>query len=424
MTSLMETSTGLVQTTLPASHGPVALAARTSVLAFITVFAFVSNLILLVTIAQSTKLRSVQLNQHIISLALVNMLTCILGMPMVIGYSVTEKWDYGDFMCSLLAHFILSVSIMMSLGIMMMNIDRIIAVTNPNKYTEVMVNWKTRFLLGLVWMIGVFMPIPISLGQIPASPYLDRYLCSVAAGAPLDYLLTLYLVCFCGPSIISILSYLYIARVALNEKDAQQEGGAAITGPLWPEMRGAGFVFSIFILWVLFEMPYVTLSSIQQYRTSLESNEIVLYPYPLFTALMWLKLGNTIFLPLAVFRWRKEIWIKFKDLMFCRKTSKNVVAASGEKNNNNRRKPTKSSSTNAKFEAQFKVPTLFASKGGLRVHGSPETDIEMSEVFYADMNMTGKSGDLDGLNREALGEEETSVLAGKGEHSSDITLIF
>ena len=51
-----------------------------------------------------------------------------------------------------------------------------------------------------------------------------------------------------------------------------------------------------------------------------------------------------------------------------------------------------------KFEASFPIPTIKATKDGLHVHGNAEEDeSESTEVFFAEMDLTNKTGSLRGF---------------------------
>lgn len=358
---------------------------RTTTLAVITVVAFVSNLILLVTIGQSASLRKIHFNKHVVNIAIINLMTCILGMPMVIGYSVTSNWDYGDIMCKVLAHFIISISIAMCLSILMINLDRVIAISDPAKYETSMNAGKTAMMIMISWLVAILFPLPLSLSVVPTAPYPHRYICSIDTLSNIDYLISLYAVCFAVPSLANILFFVYIAREALSEKELESRDGRRRPSAvkLWPEVQSAGVVFILFLLWIVTELPYITLSSIQQYIYSEQVQKQFPYSSHLDTTFMWLKFCDAIILPFVIFKWRKDIWLKFKDLMFCRK-SNSVVDASprgdkgsnkGSNTNSASRRRNKSNSNNVskadtpKFEASFPIPTIKATKDGLHVQG-------------------------------------------------------
>ena len=51
---------------------------------------FVGNCVLLATIAQSTRLKGSALNIFVISVAVVNLIDCIVNMPLVLGTTISE----------------------------------------------------------------------------------------------------------------------------------------------------------------------------------------------------------------------------------------------------------------------------------------------------------------------------------------------
>lgn len=378
---------------------------RTTTLAIITAISFVGNLLLVVTICQSASLRRIHFNKHIINLAIINLFTCILAMPMALGYSITNNWDYGDIVCRVYAHFLFSMSIATCLSILVMNLDRLIAVHNPGLYPQKINSQRTSLFITAVWLLALLFPLPLSLDVVSATPFPNRYICSIAAGSSINYLVSLYIVCFAAPPIINLVLFAYIAREALRERESGLTG-ASSTGPsesiLWPEVQTAGVVFIIFLLWLFTELPYFTLTSIEQYIHSDAVNGQISYSADLDTAFMWLKFSNCCILPFIIFKWRKDIWYKFKDIIFCRK-SNSIVDGVGTPSTREKEKHTKNKNkavhpTNPdtpKFEASFPIPTISATKDGLHVHGRPDTD---EEIFYTDMNITSRSHDFDRLD--------------------------
>lgn len=403
-TMAFATSTLSQTTTLPLQPGFVE---RTTTLAVITVVGFIGNLMILVTICQSASLRAVHFNKHLVNIATINLLTCILGIPIVIGYTVTSDWDYGEVMCRVLAHFILSISIALCFSIFVLNIDRVIAIADPERYAHRMNSYKTVLMIVIVWIAAILFPLPLSLGVVPTTAFGSRYICSIGPGSDINYLIALYSVCFALPSIVNVLCFIYIAREALSEKEAESTGvsrRSSSTVRLWPEVQSAGVVFILFLLWVLSELPYITLSSIEQYIHSSQVNGSFNYSPDLDTVFMWLKFCSCCLLPFAVFRFRKDIWLKFKDLMFCRKSNSILDSSPRTKGKN---KGTKSRLKQSqpvanvdtpKFEASFPIPTLKASKDGLHVQGNAEDEEnEGAELFYANMDLTAKSKEFDSI---------------------------
>lgn len=389
----------MMSTTVYVTTEKAGLVERTSTLSIITVVAFISNLLLLVTIGQSASLRTKPFNQHIVNISIINMLTSILALPMAIGYTATDEWDYGSFMCKVLAHFVMTTAVAMCLGILAMNVDRVIAISKPARYGARVNSGKTALLIILTWLTAILFPLPLSLGVVLTEPYQNRYICSIAGGSSLNYLLSLYSICFALPAVVNILIFVYIGKETLSEKEAESTGSRArSTSELWPEVQSAGVVLILFVLWAVCELPYITLTSIEQYIHSDQVAGHFSYSATLDTAFTWLKFCNCCLLPFVSFKWRKDIWFKFKDLMFCRK-SNSILDASPRQEKNNGRSRFKQSQQSLtadtpKFEASFPIPTIKATKDGLHVHGNADDD---DEIFYADLDMTGRVSQFDGI---------------------------
>ena len=192
-------------TTATSSHSE--LVWRSSTLAIITLIAFVANTLLVATIMSSRSLRRVQLNKHIVSLSLNSLLNCIVVMPVTMGFSVTMTWDYGDATCKIFAHILLTLSAALCLTILSMNLDRVIAISNPEMYDRRMTSFSTAVVIFLCWTTAILFPLPISLEITRSEPSQHRYVCSIASGASINYLISFYSICFALPSIANILCF-------------------------------------------------------------------------------------------------------------------------------------------------------------------------------------------------------------------------
>lgn len=404
----MESST-FVNTTLPTStpvsedaiNSPVV---RTTILAVILLLGFLTNLILTVTIVSSSSLRNVLFHCHIVNLSITHLVTSILILPLVVGYSATGIWDYGEPMCKVAGHLLLSVTIATCLTVLVMNADRVIAINSPSKYLQRVTKCKTVTAILFVWMVAILFPLPLSLGTVPVTNFDHRYICSIDKGSSMDYLISLYSICFALPSITGVLFFVYIAREALSEREAQSIGAQQPSlSSLWPEVQAAGIVFVIFFCWFVTELPFIALTSIHQYTysdalTESDSQQEFSPPVLLDTAFVWLKFCDAFLSPLVVFKLRKEIWVHLRDLMLCRKSNSVIDSSPRQDKSEPKRKPNGSNNSqpnnasyNPKSAAPFKVPTIRATRDGLHIQGDGESE---SSIFYADMDLTGKSAEL------------------------------
>ncbi len=57
---------------------------------FLVLAGFVGNCVLLATIAQSNRLKGSALNIFVVSIAMVNLLDCVVNMPLVLGTTISE----------------------------------------------------------------------------------------------------------------------------------------------------------------------------------------------------------------------------------------------------------------------------------------------------------------------------------------------
>ena len=370
------------------------MAARASVLALFIIVGFVGNCVLVATIAQSHRLKVFKLNLFILSCAIVNLINCIVNMPLILGNTITEQWDYGDFVCRFNAFTIQLASIAMLLGLMLMSLDRFLAVryADVEAYTAVMTPVRANFLIVYSWLHAFGFSIPLIFGIIPVKAFPARYLCSVDSGAPILYLALRSIFSYLIPLIVILGFFIYIIKTSIQERMRRSLHRNSYTEgenepQLQTEINTAKFVGVVMALWCLCEGPYLLLTAIEQYKNSsiIQNSGIEInfeYPWEVDLSFTWLKLSYAIVLPIVTFFWRKEVWQKFKNCVLCRKS--NLVVDASPKRKTRKKDPPKRLAIpepNNKVEmntnGSFTVPVLFATPEGLHVQTFSKKDADL-----------------------------------------------
>ena len=359
------------------THGVGNRALRATSLGLFIIVGFVGNCVLVATIAQSGRLKGSVLNLFIVSAAAINLLDCIINMPMILGATITEEWDYGDFVCHLNACFMQLVGISTLFSLMLMSLDRLVAVKNPSKYSRRMTVTRANLFIIYSWLHSACLSIPLMLrlDPLPVRAFTTKYLCSLDHNASVVYIAMSSLLGYLLPALLIIVFYIVIIKIGIQEKIRERKlsnpqayvDSMMEESPIWSEVGSAKFVGVLLVVWIIFQGPYQLLSTIEQYRNSdkLEASDIFSFTYPwqLDLSLTWMRLCHPIFLPLLTFLYRKDMWQKFKNIILCRKS--NLIIDASPKRSPNRRKAAKDTVTTTPVPEDNSVPVFFATENGL-----------------------------------------------------------
>ncbi len=352
---------------------------RATFLAIFLVAGFVGNSVLIATIAQSTRLKTLPLNIFIISIAVANIVDCAGNMPLVLGATITEKWDYGDLVCRLNAFALQAISIVVILSLCMVTIERALSLLSLRNPQRCLSHRQTTILVVYCWVYSLAFSWPLLIQNIlTVQPSANRHLCTISRNSPVIYLALMSILCYLLPCLLIIGFLIYIIRQGVIEKmndrqNAAQNSYAAESGGLperqvWSELYAAKYVGVLFLFWVLLQAPYLVLSSIDWYKQSNELSDIEAIseielnnPWQVQLAFTWIKFSFPMVMPLLTFFWRKETWQRFKNWILCRK-SNFVVDASPKTSPQHKVAGVKNGATTT-----TSVPVLFATENGLHV---------------------------------------------------------
>ena len=389
---------------------------RSFFLALFIVVSFTGNCVLLATIVQSRRLKRASMNIFVISAAVTNMVNALINMPLILGATVTESWDYSvatQYLCQTNAFFVQLCSVTMMLSLTGMSLDRCIAVHNPSKYPVRVTMFRINVYICYLWAHGFVFCFPLIIQVVPSAPFPARYLCSIAQNGQVTvsllYVSMTSVLCYIIPIMVIIASYTYILRTAVKQKLKERERLAAqdytdnlITeSPILIEIKVASYVAILITMWAILEGPYLLLNYIEQYRNSeeflrLKTSSKFSYPWQMDLGFTWMKLSHPMILPFVTFIWRKDVWQKFKNLVLCRKSnlindaSPRLTPDHQEQCGAAREEEQKEAYMNSTFTA----PVLFATSAGLHVQTySTDSDLSDADVFYRDVTANTKVAD-------------------------------
>ncbi|CAH1783938.1 unnamed protein product [Owenia fusiformis] len=388
------------------------MASRAGFLALFIIVAFIGNSMILATIVQSRRLRITVLNLLIINMSVVNLLQCVCNLPLILGSTITETWDYGSAVCQLNAFLMTMFSIVTMLGLTIMAIDRYLAVLDPEKYAVRVTVTRINYIIPFTWIQSAAFSMPLVINADSSAVFPYRYHCSLAESSSLLYIALTSIFCYIIPLAIIVIFYICIIKTGIKTKLRQRQAltSSHITEEMMPspalmvQLHTSIYVGLLFIFWCALEGPYLTLSYIEQYRNSkeIQENDSLYikfeYPWELDMGFTWIKLSYPTVLPFITFIWRKDIWQKLKNFILCRKSNvindaspNDDIEEEVDRDEGDKRKVIYKEENHKSYQ----VPVLFATANGLHIqtydHDSEDT-LSDTGYFYADM--TSKSNDI------------------------------
>ena len=193
-------------------------------LVILNVLSLTGNILVCILVYKNTRLRTTT-NLYIIALAVSDLLSAVLVMPLSTGVLISSKWVFGTTVCQLHAFFSLFVIYVSPVTMGLTAINRYVRICKTDQqYRKLFSMRKSRTLLALVWMfVACYTAVPRLLG-LQAYEFVPGYAqCSIAhlseSGKTIHYgiVLTLF---FLTPLIATIVSYAQVAKVIREHNEA------------------------------------------------------------------------------------------------------------------------------------------------------------------------------------------------------------
>ncbi|XP_060081736.1 uncharacterized protein LOC132561036 [Ylistrum balloti] len=387
----------------------------------------ICNGLIIVSILSSKKLRSSAFHLLSINLAVVNILECLLNMTFNLTTVMSEDTLKGvSTVCKVNAFFISIVWIESILGITFMVVERMAAMKNTDKIDVIQRPKRIAIMVAYTWVHSTAFSLPLATGLVPVSVYSDINSCLISVKSSAAYIGTLCLCCLIGPIVVTVILYIITMKNAFAEKSSVQaqmtrhQYSNDVDEPnFYKEFAGAKFSGIILISWIFLSAPFVVSIFVYLYGYSgmnLDSGLKTSHSSIMYFLLLWLKYCNVYILPLFSLCYKKEFWLNFRDVLFCKK--KNSVNDVANKNNrlslDSQDKIERIESGEKKIKEEkmkeafihnsgFQVPVLFATAKGVHIQTSE------SEVIVDDHGTVGKKCDVFG-SQEKLHQfgEDTS----------------
>lgn len=188
-------------------------------LALMMIVAAVANSFVCRFILAHRSLRTIT-NSFIFNLAATDFLLSVLCMPFALVSAIMGIWVFGKVMC-VLTGFVLSVLCIASiLTLVLVAVDRYLAICRPLKYCAIVTHKKCVIMLVYIWFQAIICAILPLVGWGRGYKFVEEEcICRPEFGKPSvdnGYTVFLFIACFVGP--FSIISFTYISILCAARK--------------------------------------------------------------------------------------------------------------------------------------------------------------------------------------------------------------
>ncbi|KAM7282845.1 putative G-protein coupled receptor No9 [Ixodes scapularis] len=149
------------------------------ILGLINVLVIFGNLLVMVAVLCSTKLRTVT-NYFVVSLAVADLSVGIIVLPYSIVLEVLEVWIFGHTWCQIWLAVDVWLCTSSILNLCAISVDRYLAITRPVRYRSLMSSKRAKLLIVAVWVIAFVICFPPLVGWNDGTENLVPYLSSNA----------------------------------------------------------------------------------------------------------------------------------------------------------------------------------------------------------------------------------------------------
>ncbi|XP_077992244.1 putative G-protein coupled receptor No9 [Glandiceps talaboti] len=141
----------------------VTFAIKTVALGSINIIVILGNILVILAVAISRKLRTVT-NHFIVSLAMADLLLGLSVLPFSATLEVLSYWVFGNTWCVVWLAVDVLICTASILNLCAISLDRYIAITRPMTYNSIMSPCKAKTLIAAVWIVAFVISFPPLVG--------------------------------------------------------------------------------------------------------------------------------------------------------------------------------------------------------------------------------------------------------------------
>ena len=172
----------------------------------------IANGAILHCIVKHRSLRTVT-NAFIFNLAATDFLLSVLCMPFAFISCIAGRWVFGDIVCGITGFLLSMLCIASILTLVLISIDRFMAIKRPLKYNDLITAQNTKRMIGYVWIQAALCSALPALGWGKGYAFKsEESICRPQFSGPtVDHGLTIFLFITCFVLPFSIVAYTYIS---------------------------------------------------------------------------------------------------------------------------------------------------------------------------------------------------------------------
>ena len=129
------------------------LVLETSVVFLNNILAFVGNLLTLIVVLRSPRLRTIP-NKFVISLAISDILMAIPGTIFTTAVLIKSDWPFDSASCQFQGYFGLTLAFASSGTLALMSLNRYYLIVKPNNYRRIFTARRTSIMIFIAWFIA------------------------------------------------------------------------------------------------------------------------------------------------------------------------------------------------------------------------------------------------------------------------------
>ncbi|CAH3029399.1 unnamed protein product [Porites evermanni] len=215
-----------------ASNLPALIVVQSVFLTLIMIVSAVANSFICRCILVHRSLRTIT-NSFIFNLAATDFLLSVLCMPFALVSAITGRWVFGEVMCKLTGFLISVLCIASILTLVLVAIDRYLAICRPLKYCILVTHRKSVMMLVYVWLHAAVCSILPVIGWGQGYKFVvEESICRPEFGKPTadnGYTIFLFITCFVGP--FSIIAFTYVSILFTARRQFRRVHQAKVTPP-------------------------------------------------------------------------------------------------------------------------------------------------------------------------------------------------
>ena len=135
------------------------LVIETSLVFLVNMLAFVGNLLTLVIVLRSPRLRTTP-NKFVISLAVSDILMAIPATFITTMVSVKSDWPFDEASCQFQGYYGITLAIASSETLALMSLNRYYRIVKPNSYRRIFTAHRTSVMIFAAWAIASLVQLP------------------------------------------------------------------------------------------------------------------------------------------------------------------------------------------------------------------------------------------------------------------------